>query len=221
MEISSFSSPYSGSSSEDYLSSNLFSFFQELDPIAIPANNTSSSSSSQININLSKKRKRVDHEPTSSSIQDFVNTFLTFDSDNKQQEQQQEDEFLLFPSLASFSQSPSSTSPMREMKEGAIGTASESKRARRSSPEVGASEAGTSSQRRLWVKDRSKAWWEHCNSADFPEEEFRKAFRMSKATFDMICDELESVVTKKDTMLRLAIPVRQRVAVCIWRLATG
>ncbi|XP_027176357.1 protein ALP1-like [Coffea eugenioides] len=221
MEISSFSSPYSGSSSEDYLSSNLFSFFQELDPIAIPANNTSSSSSSQININLSKKRKRVDHEPTSSSIQDFVNTFLTFDSDNKQQEQQQEDEFLLFPSLASFSQSPSSTSPMREMKEDAIGTASESKRARRSSPEVGASEAGTSSQRRLWVKDRSKAWWEHCNSADFPEEEFRKAFRMSKATFDMICDELESVVTKKDTMLRLAIPVRQRVAVCIWRLATG
>jgi hypothetical protein len=37
----------------------------------------------------------------------------------------------------------------------------------------------------------------------------------------MICEELESVVTKKDTMLRLAIPVRQRVAVCIWRLATG
>jgi hypothetical protein len=44
---------------------------------------------------------------------------------------------------------------------------------------------------------------------------------MSKATFDMICVELDSVVTKKNTMLRDAIPVRQRVAVCIWRLATG
>jgi len=44
---------------------------------------------------------------------------------------------------------------------------------------------------------------------------------MSKATFNMICDELESVVTKKNTMLRDAIPVRQRVAVCVWRLATG
>ncbi|KAL6330698.1 hypothetical protein AAG906_009126 [Vitis piasezkii] len=75
--------------------------------------------------------------------------------------------------------------------------------------------------RRLWVKDRSKAWWEWCSHPDFPEEEFRRAFRMSRATFDMICDELDSVVTKKDTMLRLAIPVRQRVAVCIWRLATG
>ncbi|CAA3019398.1 Hypothetical predicted protein, partial [Olea europaea subsp. europaea] len=72
--------------------------------------------------------------------------------------------------------------------------------------------AGSSSQRRLWVKNRSKAWWEQVNSPDFPEEDFKKAFRMSRATFHMICEELESVVTKKDTMLRLAIPVRQRVA---------
>lgn len=78
-----------------------------------------------------------------------------------------------------------------------------------------------SGARRLWVKDRSKAWWDECNKPEFPEEEFRKAFRMSRATFDMICDELNSVVAKEDTMLRAAIPVRQRVAVCIWRLATG
>ena len=75
--------------------------------------------------------------------------------------------------------------------------------------------------RRLWVKDRSKAWWDECNKPDFPEEEFKKAFRMSRKTFDMICEELNSVVAKEDTMLRAAIPVRQRVAVCVWRLATG
>ncbi|KAK6912838.1 Harbinger transposase-derived nuclease domain [Dillenia turbinata] len=76
-------------------------------------------------------------------------------------------------------------------------------------------------QRRLWVKDRSNAWWDTCNKPDFPDEEFKKAFRMSKSTFDLICEELNSVVAKEDTMLRAAIPVRQRVAVCIWRLATG
>ncbi|GAB4837988.1 hypothetical protein Ancab_039833 [Ancistrocladus abbreviatus] len=76
-------------------------------------------------------------------------------------------------------------------------------------------------QRRLWVKDRSKDWWERCSSPDYPEEDFKRDFRMSKATFDVICEELDSVITKKDTMLRAAIPVRQRVAVCIWRLATG
>ncbi|KAL5728674.1 hypothetical protein ACHQM5_001730 [Ranunculus cassubicifolius] len=81
--------------------------------------------------------------------------------------------------------------------------------------------SGGGQQRRLWVKDRSKAWWDECNSPDYPEAKFRKAFRMSPATFDMICDELKSAVSKEDTMLRLAIPVRQRVAVCIWRLATG
>ncbi|KAA8523277.1 hypothetical protein F0562_009700 [Nyssa sinensis] len=91
-----------------------------------------------------------------------------------------------------------------------------------SSSQFGGGKGGVGGpHRRLWVKNRSRAWWEQCNSPDFPEEEFRRAFRMSKATFDMICDELDSAVTKKDTMLRLAIPVRQRVAVCIWRLATG
>ncbi|PKU83071.1 hypothetical protein MA16_Dca007742 [Dendrobium catenatum] len=76
-------------------------------------------------------------------------------------------------------------------------------------------------QRRLWVKDRSRAWWERCSHPDFPEEEFRRAFRMGRTTFDMICEGLGAAVAKEDTTLRAAIPVRQRVAVCIWRLATG
>ncbi|XP_040999044.1 protein ALP1-like [Juglans microcarpa x Juglans regia] len=78
-----------------------------------------------------------------------------------------------------------------------------------------------SHHRRLWVKDRSKAWWDECNSPDYPEEEFKKAFRMGRATFDLICEELNSVIAKEDTTLRNAIPVAQRVAVCLWRLATG
>ncbi|KAI3754171.1 hypothetical protein L1987_53949 [Smallanthus sonchifolius] len=84
-----------------------------------------------------------------------------------------------------------------------------------------AAEDGGGQRRRLWVKERSKGWWKYHNSDECPDVEFRKAFRMSKSTFDMICDELDSVVTKKDTMLRMAIPLRQRVAVCIYRLATG
>ncbi|CAL5199216.1 unnamed protein product [Lathyrus oleraceus] len=76
-------------------------------------------------------------------------------------------------------------------------------------------------QRRLWVKNRSQDWWQSCISPEFPEQEFRRCFRMSKSTFHFICSELDSAVTKKNTMLRDAIPVQQRVAVCIWRLATG
>ncbi|XP_061355888.1 protein ALP1-like [Gastrolobium bilobum] len=80
---------------------------------------------------------------------------------------------------------------------------------------------GGGPQRRLWVKDRSGAWWDECNRDDFPEEEFRKAFRMGRSTFNLICEELNSAIVKEDTTLRNAIPVRQRVAVCLWRLATG
>lgn len=81
--------------------------------------------------------------------------------------------------------------------------------------------SSVSHQRRLWVKDRSKDWWEKCNSPDFPENEFKKWFRMGKATFELICEELNLAVAKENTMLRAAIPVNQRVAVCIYRLATG
>ncbi|XP_057776207.1 protein ALP1-like [Salvia miltiorrhiza] len=83
------------------------------------------------------------------------------------------------------------------------------------------SAAAAQPQRRLWVRNRSKDWWEQCNSPEFPDEEFKKAFRMGKETFDFICNELSSVVSKENTMLRDAVPVRQRVAVCVWRLATG
>ncbi|PKA57301.1 hypothetical protein AXF42_Ash002605 [Apostasia shenzhenica] len=76
-------------------------------------------------------------------------------------------------------------------------------------------------QRRLWVKDRSRAWWDQCSHPDFPDAEFRRSFRMGRGTFDMICEALGAAVAKEDTMLRAAIPVQQRVAVCIWRLATG
>ncbi|KAF7143164.1 hypothetical protein RHSIM_Rhsim05G0017500 [Rhododendron simsii] len=71
-------------------------------------------------------------------------------------------------------------------------------------------------------------WWDQCSHPDFPESEFRRAFKMSKSTFQFICSELDPVISKDNTMLRLAIPlvsqiipVRQCVAVCIWWLATG
>ncbi|CAB4318578.1 unnamed protein product [Prunus armeniaca] len=87
--------------------------------------------------------------------------------------------------------------------------------------EPGSAVPAAGPHRRLWVKDRNKDWWDKYNNPNVSDDEFREAFRMSKATFDMICEELDSAVTKKNTMLRDAIPVRQRVAVCIWRLATG
>ncbi|KZV52012.1 hypothetical protein F511_10232 [Dorcoceras hygrometricum] len=206
MEISSFSFPEDGTS--------LFSFLQDSDPGSISFSNPS-------------KRPRCD-DFDDSSVEDLLTKLLDFDAQPVQKV-----EFVQNPSV-----SVGSMCANQEMSDGfyfnsnpevaASDNSSNNKRPRSETETVvlKASDEWTitasgSTQRRLWVKNRSKAWWEQVNSPDFPEEEFYRAFRMSRATFDMICEELEPVVNKKNTMLRLAIPVRQRVAVCIWRLATG
>ncbi|KAE8665255.1 putative WRKY transcription factor 50-like [Hibiscus syriacus] len=59
-----------------------------------------------------------------------------------------------------------------------------------------------------------KLWWNECDGPDYPEDEFKKAFRMSKSTFELICSELNSEGDEIATF-------RQSVAVCIRLLATG
>ncbi|KAK4415714.1 protein ALP1-like [Sesamum alatum] len=209
MEISAFPFP------EDYFNAY---FFQDFDPVAFSND---------------RKRPRCDYslyddvECDSSSLQELLRQFLDFDC--PQEEARNVVSAPEFEILADVECDRSNQEIMDESEQylADSGNSSNAKRARSEYGSVATtSDESTSAgsggaQRRLWVKNRSKAWWEQVNSPDFPEEEFKKAFRMSRATFDMICEELESVVTKKDTMLRLAIPVRQRVAVCIWRLATG
>uniref|UniRef100_A0ACD5YB52 Uncharacterized protein n=1 Tax=Avena sativa TaxID=4498 RepID=A0ACD5YB52_AVESA len=69
----------------------------------------------------------------------------------------------------------------------------------------------------VWVRERSTDWWDRLNDPLCPDVEFRYAFHMSRFTFNLLCDDLSDVVAKEDN----AIPVHQRVAVCLWRLATG
>ena len=86
---------------------------------------------------------------------------------------------------------------------------------------VQAGVASTRASRRVWVRERSTEWWDRLNGPSCLDAEFRRAFRMSRATFAALCDALGGSVAKEDTPLRAAIPVRQRVAVCVWRLATA
>nr|ACG50004.1 salt responsive protein 2 [Solanum lycopersicum] len=221
MEISSFLFP----NQEDYPSPNFFSFFQDFD---FPTTDTLA----PIVAEPLPKKQRVDdfdfdleqvveQQGSLKSVEDILNKFLGFDKEedktNLKQFTNQNQSVLDFSN-----QQPTGLIMINEKVKPMAST--NNKRSRQGSAEFTSTseeESQPQQQRRLWVKDGSKAWWEQCNSPDFPEEEFKKAFRVSRATFDMICEELESVVTKKDTMLRQAIPVRQRVAVCIWRLATG
>lgn len=71
------------------------------------------------------------------------------------------------------------------------------------------------------VREPRTEWWEHLSDTACPDAEFRRAFRMSRATFDALCGELSAAFAMEESTLRTEISVHERVAVCLWRLATG
>ncbi|XP_004507965.1 protein ALP1-like [Cicer arietinum] len=204
MEIDSFSFP----SLEDY------SFlFPDMEPNVNTKKRNHPEDTQQIQWNNNNFNDSV-------ALNDILSSLIQLDKQQQQQLPKQEQQQIVTTPIMNPNSNSNSNSNEFEIefdfnesptkKSRLIGTAASSSSSSIAGP-----------QRRLWVKDRSKDWWEKCSSPDFPEEEFRRCFRMSKSTFELICRELDSAVTKKNTMLRDAIPVRQRVAVCIWRLATG
>ena len=44
---------------------------------------------------------------------------------------------------------------------------------------------------------------------------------MSRATFEFICRLVGPAIARQNTRMRDAVPVEKRVAVSLWRLATG
>ena len=75
--------------------------------------------------------------------------------------------------------------------------------------------------RSLWRKERSSYWWDHVVNSTFSTHDWLENFRMSQATFLYVCNEIRPVIEKEDTVMRVAIPVEQRVALTLWFLATN
>ena len=61
----------------------------------------------------------------------------------------------------------------------------------------------------LWEKPRSSDWWDRIVMSTFTSADWLTNFRMSKSTFDYLCDKLSSSVAKSDTVMRSAIPLKQ------------
>ena len=46
-------------------------------------------------------------------------------------------------------------------------------------------------------------------------------FRLSRRTFDFVCQNISANLLRQDTRFRKAVSVEKRVAICLWHLATG
>ncbi|KAM7427891.1 hypothetical protein ABFA07_021040 [Porites harrisoni] len=72
-----------------------------------------------------------------------------------------------------------------------------------------------------WVLERPQFWFEHMVLSHYENNIWREHFRISRQTFRFVCDLVRPHLARQDTNMRKAIPVEKRVAVALWRLATG
>ena len=81
--------------------------------------------------------------------------------------------------------------------------------------------------RQIWALERREFWfsnlWERSNDEECIalQRQWKDDFRMSRKTFESIVEIVPPRLQKQNTQLKNAIPVEKRVAVVIWRLATG
>jgi len=72
--------------------------------------------------------------------------------------------------------------------------------------------------REVWVKPRANTFW--CMAEDqWTGSDWVANLRMSQDTFLKLCQELAPFIERQDTNYRKAIPVRERVAITLYRLA--
>ena len=73
----------------------------------------------------------------------------------------------------------------------------------------------------VWLfRGRSESWWSEVVLKTFTERQWIENFRMSHRTFLHLCDQLHPKLFRSDTHYRMAIPVKKRVAIALWFLAT-
>ena len=72
------------------------------------------------------------------------------------------------------------------------------------------------------MQPRSKDWWNFVTSCSNDDSNWwHNNLRMSKSTFNYICCQLSPYIQKQNTQMRECVPVEQRVALTLWRLATN
>lgn len=75
--------------------------------------------------------------------------------------------------------------------------------------------------RQAWVYPRPQNWFERLMNDRVLDHWWKESFRVTRGTFESICQLVGPNLQRQDTRMRAAIPVDKRVATSLWRLATG
>lgn len=75
-------------------------------------------------------------------------------------------------------------------------------------------------KRRFWVRPgRTNAWWNSFVTDNVVAEEWKENFRMSKLSFNKLCDELRPYIEKQVTTMRSPVDVETQVALTLYYLS--
>ncbi|XP_034082003.1 uncharacterized protein LOC117552543 isoform X2 [Gymnodraco acuticeps] len=72
----------------------------------------------------------------------------------------------------------------------------------------------------VWMLDRATEWWSVIVPS-FTHTQWVDNFRMSEETYTYLCNKLRPAMERQDTTFRECIPLKKRVAIALWKLATG
>ena len=67
---------------------------------------------------------------------------------------------------------------------------------------------------------RSSSWWEYIVLETFTPTDWFENFRVSRQTFQYLCQKLGPLIRCQNTQLRKCVSVEKRVAITLWCLAT-
>ena len=73
----------------------------------------------------------------------------------------------------------------------------------------------------VWVLPCPQTWFQQLLNDHALDHLWRENFRVTKVTFEYICQLVRPALRRQDTEMRDAIPVEKRVGAYLWRLATG
>lgn len=72
----------------------------------------------------------------------------------------------------------------------------------------------------IWTFSHTSEWWDAIVPG-FTHTQWVHNFRMSEETFLCFCAKLHSEMEKHDTNFRVSVPLKKRVAIALWKLATN
>uniref|UniRef100_A0A1A8RNV6 Zgc:113227 n=1 Tax=Nothobranchius rachovii TaxID=451742 RepID=A0A1A8RNV6_9TELE len=72
----------------------------------------------------------------------------------------------------------------------------------------------------VWAFSRASAFWD-VTMPNFTPSDWIAHFRMSEETFSYLCSKLRPAMQKRNTNFRACVPLRKRVAIALWKLATN